>query len=191
MHWSLGFVSLAVILIGSGCSSNSSTSGAGAKGNATITFERNASCNYNGSSIASSNGGKPTLTDHGGTVSNGKDYQVSCKLVASGTSYSLDAHIESTTIMSLSIQSSDINLGSEMSFYVAGAGGTPGAITSVDDTNNPAPTCTFTTSSSDTLLTVGSGTIFAEYDCPKVMAATNVSAICHANGLFQFTGCSD
>ena len=179
------------MLICSGCSSNSSTSGAGAKGNATITFERSNGCMYNGSSIASSNGGVPTPTDPGGTVSNGKDYQVSCKLAASGASFSLAAHIESANIMSLDIQSSDISVGSEMIFYVAGTGGTPDPITSADASNNPASTCTFTTSSTGTLLSVGSGTIFAEYDCPKVMAATNVSTTCHAKGLFQFTGCSD
>jgi len=190
MHLSLGFVSLAVILIGSACSSNSSTSGAGAKGNATINFDRNNGCTYNNSFISSSDK-PPTLTDLGGTVSNGKDYQVSCKLAATGASYSLEAHIESTSIMSLNIQSSDISVGSTMLFYVAGTGGTPSPITSTDATNNAASTCTFTTSSSNTLLTVGSGTIFAEYDCPKAMAATNVGTICHTTGLVQFTGCSD
>jgi hypothetical protein len=93
--------------------------------------------------------------------------------------------------MSLNIQSSDISAGSEMIFYVAGSGGTPDTMTSVDVNNNAAPTCIFTTSGSDTLLTVGSGTIFAEYDCPKVIAPTNLSTVCHTKGLVQFTGCSD
>lgn len=188
MHLPLGFACLTVILGCSACSSNSSTSGAGAKGNATVSFDN---CIYMDSSIANSNGGPPTLTSPGGTVSNGKTYQVSCHLGASGSSYSLDAHIESSSIMALNIQSSDIGAGAEMKFYVVGSGGTPDPIISVDSNNNAAPTCTLKTSGSDTLLSVGSGTIFAQYDCPKVLAPTNVSTTCRAKGLFQFTGCGD
>jgi hypothetical protein len=187
MHLSLGFVSLAVVISCSACSSNSSTSGAGAKGNVTVAFDN---CNYVDAVIAGS-GGPPSLTDPGATVSNGKNYKVSCQLTPSGDSYSLDAQLESTNVMSLSVQSSNVSVGATMSFYIAGTGGTPDSITSTDDKNNAAPTCTLVTSGSDTLLTVGSGTIFAEYDCPKVVAASNVGTICRARGLFQFTGCSD
>lgn len=188
MHLSLGFVSLAVVIGCSACSSNSSTSGAGAKGNATVAFDN---CIYADSFIAGPNGGPPTLTDPGATVSNGKSYKVSCQLAASGTSYSLNAHLESTSIMSLNIRSDDISAGSEMIFYVAGTGGTPDPITSADSKNNAAPNCTLVTSRSDTLLTVGSGTIFAEYNCQKVMAATNPGALCIARGIVHFTGCGD
>jgi hypothetical protein len=173
-----------VMLVSAACSS--STSAPVAEGDATIQFT---GCIYNGAEI-SKPGAAPSADNYGGTVLDGSTggYHVSC-LVSQKGAYVVDAHIESPDMTTLSVVSSDVNAGAQMSFFVAGTGGTQEVIVSTDSNNKAAATCTLTTSSTSGQFVVKPGTIFAEYDCPTVANVTNLSASCHASGFFYFTHC--
>ena len=170
-----------VVLVSAACSS--STSAPVAEGNATINF---ANCIYGDSEIAGP-GGVPTADNYGGTVLNGSTggYHVSC-LVSQRGAYVVSANIESPD-MTLSVDSTDVSVGAHMSFFVAGTGGTQEVIESTDSSNHAASNCTLSTSGG--IYVAKSGTIFAQYDCPTVTNTTNLSASCHASGLFYFTHC--
>jgi hypothetical protein len=180
----ISFLGVSLAITGSACSDGGKPVGA-TKGNATIVFDN---CVY-ADTVISGSEGAPTLTNYGGPVSRGGGFDVSCKLSGSGTSYSILAHLESAAA-SLDVQSNDVSAGVSMIFFESGTQGTPEPVHSANASNDTAPTCTLTTSREETLLTIGSGTIFAAYDCPKVVAASNTSSVCHTSGLFYFTGCS-
>jgi hypothetical protein len=181
MRLIFGVLGFAIALTSSACSSDGKPA-VNTKGNATVTFiNRGSSFSIHGE------GGEPDYDSYGGTVSNGNGFSVSCKLSASGSSYSLLAHIESAD-GSVDIQGSNISAGAAMNFWKAGT--TPEPVFSVDDNNDRAPTCTLATSQADTLLTVGSGTIFAAYNCPNVISPSNATSDYQVQGLFYFTGCS-
>ncbi len=181
MRMSTGVASLAIAVVLFACGAEDQKAASRAKGTATLTFD---GCPYMDAAIYGSGSG-PTLNDYGATVQNGNGYDVSCSVGGQGGP--LQAHIESDE-MSLDVSSSD-GTKAAMIFFVAGAGGTPAVVESVDDNNDPAPICTLTTAKTDTLLTVGNGTIFAEYSCGKVWESTNVGVVCQTRGLFYFTNC--
>ena len=156
-----------------------------ARGDATLNFS---GCSYPNAAI---NGpaGAPTTSDFGSAVVNGSavgGYRVACSVTHDGT-YAVSAHIESSD-MSLDVQSNDVNAGAQMTFYEAGVTGTQNALTSVDASNNSAPSCTLTVSGGK--LQVSPGTIFAQYDCPAVRNPVNLTSACHTQGLFYFSDCS-
>jgi hypothetical protein len=174
----------AFLVICSACGGEDVKPQSNVKASATITFN---DCPYT-NTIISGSGSSPTLTDYGATVSSKDGYTLSCTLTPQGTTYALKAHIESATV-TLDLRSNDVAAGASMLFYVAGPGGTPDSVESVDANNVPAPTCTLKTVQSDTLLSIGSGTVFAEYDCARVLTPANLASSCHTHGLIYFTGC--
>jgi hypothetical protein len=122
--------------------------------------------------------------DYLGTVLDGTNgTRVSCTVKRAGASFKVNGHIENAA-MSLDITSASIADGATMSFFIQG---TTEAVTSVDQDNNPGPSCSVTTTGSNYV--VKSGSIYAAYDCPTVQSPTNISTSSHMSGVFLFTGC--
>ena len=183
MRLALVFGCSVVVLVTAACSSSSSAPVA--EGDATINFSN---CIYANAEIHGP-GGSPTADNFGATVLDGSTggYRVSCSVTGNGV-YAVNAQIESPD-MTLLVDSSDVSAGAHMSFFVAGSGGTQEVIVSTDSSNKAAPTCTLTTNSTSGIFVVKPGSIFAQYDCQTVTNAANLSASCHAFGLFYFTHC--
>jgi hypothetical protein len=141
-------------------------------------------CAYLNSAI-SDNGGIPDSTHLGAPVSIGNGYSVSCSVVFAGA-YKVQAFVQSPE-MTLDIQSTDINAGAAMTFFVAGS---MDSVRSVNRNNDPAPTCTITTAEASSSFFIEPGAIFAKYDCPSVGASSNPGTLCHVTGFFYLTGCT-
>jgi hypothetical protein len=159
--------------------------------------EGNATLNYVNSGVTASIfgiGGEPLAEKYGGTVLNGTNgTQVECTVRRSGAGYSVAAHIENSE-MSLDVNSGDITACSSgaskmcagMTFFVQGRN----TEKSVDDSNDPAPTCIVNTTQEHTKFVVEPGSIFASYDCANVQSAANPGSKLQVQGIFLFTGCT-
>jgi acyl-CoA hydrolase len=160
--------------------------------------EGNATLNYITSGLTRAiygEGGKPEDDKYGGTVLDGTNgAHVSCSVRRSGSGYSVVGHIDNAD-MSIDVTSSDITAcaGSttttgcaSMSFFVQGRAD---AERSVDESNDPAPTCIVNVTQPNTKFVVKPGSIFASYDCLNVQASSNPGNRIHTQGKFLFTGC--
>jgi len=162
-----------------GASACSDATPPAAEGNAAVTLSGRHRAIYGP-------GGEPTDTSFGGTVLSGTNgVRLNCK-VTHGSTYNVQAHIENAD-MTLDIASGDIGSGAQMTFYMPGI--TADSETSVDTNNNPAPSCTVTTSQTNSNFIVKSGSIFASFSCSNVRTAANLKTSDTATGIILFTGC--
>jgi len=146
-----------------------------------ITASLSGSVNKQGSIAGGDKG--PTASGYGQTVLDGTNgVHVSCKVSPSGTTYKVQAHIQSAE-MAVDLASGDIRSEATMAFLLPG---TVETFDSVDQNNNSAATCTVTT---DAPYIVRSQSIYASFECPTVRSSANVSDVARASGFFVFTGC--
>jgi hypothetical protein len=125
----------------------------------------------------------PTGNSYGRTVLNGTNgVQVTCKVSPSGTTYVVEAHIQSAD-MSVDLASGDILKGAQMTFLLPGSVET---FTSVDSENNRAANCSVNLAAP---FIVKSRSIYANFHCPTVRSTSNLAAVASADGYFVFTGC--